>query len=445
MASYDEFSTLVGQIKRSAIDLFMKDEGYDLLGGEYVNGNRGSDLKVSRPGADGEGGGDWSVDDFLIEWLQNESKDAYFQESFANIRASVDAIVEPWTDLPDPADVEPIVETCRQVTRRLAAGGSTSDGAASGGGPLAGTLALIEQNLNAMSGQAIAAFKDKFLAQLGLAVSGYHAISIARGVNVASQQGLWQAARDDVAAILQTATQKIDAAVDAGSVDWNQVLTVVGWAAKGLSIFASGGATLPLQVAGLGIEILKDPPTGGNEVDKSFGDYAGAMDTLQGMLQGLSDRIAAEEQAIIDNITKNLANIRADTSSYDLSPPSVSGQDEVIAINPPLIEEITGTYMPSVKSELDSIASLALGCTTSAAVSRDPFIGVGVYGPSYTLYDLTVMLYELIKNLSWEVELGAQILHLVVGDFELAEQQRLDELDRLNEAIAAGSTYDPWD
>lgn len=446
MASYENLNEIVGRLKRASIDLWMKDEGYDVEGAEYTIASRGSDMNVTKPGADGEGGGDWHTSDFVQEWLIGGSKDDHFREGFAQIRANIDAIVEPWTDLPEVSGIAERVEECRQVARRLALSASSDSGGTSGGGQLGGTLGLIEQNLSAMSGLAIASFKDKFLSQLKVAVSGYHGVSVARGANVGALEGLFDSARVDVANLLDSAAGKIaDAAQAGGGAAWTQPLTVAGWAAKGLGIFATGGAGLAVAGLGLGIEILNTANPTAAQATAEFSGYPDAMDKLVASLQELSDKIAAEEQAIEDNVTTNLERIRADKSSYDLTAPVVNGNSDVIALNPPLIDEITQVYMPSLKAELDAIASEVLSMTTSAAVRRSAGVGLGVYGPSYKIYDLTIMLYELIKNLSWDVDKGGQALHLALGDFTASEQERADALNALAEEVAAGNAYDPWD
>ncbi|MCU1544197.1 MAG: hypothetical protein JWM50_2062 [Microbacteriaceae bacterium] len=84
MASHDDLETLVGKLKRSAIDAWLHDE----------------DGRSTRQAAL-----------FAILW-------------------SVDSLVERWTDLPDPSIIGDIVESSRQITRRLAGAAASVDGTA---------------------------------------------------------------------------------------------------------------------------------------------------------------------------------------------------------------------------------------------------------------------------------------------------------------------------
>jgi hypothetical protein len=444
MASYDDLGGLVGKLKRSAIDAWMHDEGWEIYGDDhYEMSSSSTNYKVSRPGSDGEGGGDWSSD-FFIELFVD--RDDEFKAAFSTIRSSVDALVKRWTDLPDPSTIGDIVESSRQITRGLAGAAASADGTATGSGDLAGYLELIEHNIDAMSGETIAAYKAKFLIQLGKAVGGFHAISVVSGAAVAGQQGLWEAARQDVADIIDGARKVMDSIAEGDSVTWSEALTVVGFAAKGLGLFASGGLSVAIGVANLGIDVVK-AGSGPTEVKNtiSAGSYENAIGDLEKALDGLASQIGVEEQLIDTNLSDNMANIRNDKTSYDLTQPPISSSEGIIVITKPLVDEITNTHMPAVAVDLDSIAAIGSSFSTYSAVSRDASIGIGQSGPSANMGEINWLLYELLKDLSWEVTKGAQSLKLAVAQLEDYEQSTADELARVAAEVGKGSTYNPWD
>ena len=117
MADYN-LGALVGPVKRAAIDAWMVENNWEIRHGVYEISSRSSSSKVTRPGPDGNGGGDWSGDFGWLFGLDN-NKDEQYQSAFAEIGESIDALVKPWLTLPDPADIEPYVEKCRLVTTRL--------------------------------------------------------------------------------------------------------------------------------------------------------------------------------------------------------------------------------------------------------------------------------------------------------------------------------------
>lgn len=73
MSDYSELGSLIGKLKRAAIDVYMTSEAnfYEVEGDRYRyrGSGRGMTQWCTRPGADGEGGGDVSMDgmpDFLV-------------------------------------------------------------------------------------------------------------------------------------------------------------------------------------------------------------------------------------------------------------------------------------------------------------------------------------------------------------------------------------------
>src|SRR5690242_6981849 len=70
MAEYSELAQLVRELKLAAIDAYMRTQPYPwtINGDQYEINSSGTHTKVTRPGPDGEGGGDWSSDNFIAEW-----------------------------------------------------------------------------------------------------------------------------------------------------------------------------------------------------------------------------------------------------------------------------------------------------------------------------------------------------------------------------------------
>ncbi len=435
---------LVGRLQQSAIDAWMHDQGWRLYDGHYEISSRGGSSRVTRPGPDGQGGGDWSSD-LLGSLFGLVDRDDEFQTAFGQIRQDIETLVAPWLDLPDPSSVSPIVEECRQVTRRLSGAASAQGGIAAGAGELGGYIKLIEQNSAAMSGELIASFKAKFLVQLGQVVGGFHAISVVRGADVAAQEGLWTAARSSVDRILVQGREAFDAVAAGGSITWEQVVDVVGWAAKGLKIFATGGLATAFEVGGLGVEVVKATAPATTTTDKATpGSFDEAMTQLRTAFSTLNTQIRDEERQLDDNLQTNLRNIRNDPTSYDLTQPPIHDGDGILLIQRALVEEIYRVHMPAVADELDRIGNLALQSRTSWAVTRDASIGIGATGPSSSVSEMNLLLYELVKELAWEVRNGARNLELAIADLDRQDAKVAEELAKIVERIEKGSSYTPW-
>ncbi|WP_444663975.1 hypothetical protein ACT17Q_00590 [Cellulomonas sp. CW35] len=436
---------LVGQLKQSAIDVWMREQGWRLYGDHYENGSRGSVAKVTRPNTDGSGGGDWSAD-ALSTLFGRVDRDEFFIAQFDAVRRTIDEIVAPWLALPSPASIAPLVEECRQTTRRLSGAARIEDGEVTGGGELTVHVSLVSQNLTAMSGTLIASLKAKFLGQLARAIGGMHAISVVRGIDVAAQQALWAEAQTAFEDILVTARTALDAIAHGRGPEWNDALQAAAWVAKGAGIFATGGVSAALEVGGIAIDVLSATaaPSPSPEV-KAPTSYAGAIASLRSELSRLSDRIESEERLVARNAARNVTQITQDRTSYDLSQPAVYDLEPAMVLNASLLEEIYAVYMPEIATELDAVAGgVPISSALRRAVARDATIGLGAHGPSDNVAELTQLLYNLLRDLAWEVRSGARNLELAIASIEERDAQVAEELRRIVKRIDAGSPYAPW-
>lgn len=451
MAEYSEVEGMIPSLKRAAIDAYMRTQHYPwtIEGSHYVIDTSDTETKVTRPGPDGEGGGDWSSDNFIGELISGGSQDEKFDEAFDSIRSRIDAAIEPWLNLPEPTDIAGQVEELRQITRRLSGAAAASGGGQTGAGVIPGNIGLIVENTDAMSGSAIAAFKSSFLAQLGPVIGGMHGISLVLGGAMASEEGIWTAARQTVADAVAGALSASESLAASGSSGSPAVaLAIAGWAAKGAKIFVPGAGPV-LEVAGLGIEIISgstEVATEEKTIDGS--DAVAVLEKFEQVLSELNARITTEEEALNTNITTNLANVRADTSSYDLTVPPVRDSpddaSDVIIYQPDLIAEITKTYLPAIATELTGAADLTIGTAMSNVTIRDGSVGIGTTGPSGAWAQLRYLLYELLKNLSWDVTVGGTNLDLVMQDMTAREEHIAQEIERVLAQLDAGNPTDPW-
>jgi hypothetical protein len=447
MASYDELDTLIGKLKRAAIDAYMRDGGWDVQSDKYEISSRGPDFTVTRPGADGEGGGNWESNDAFGDLFGILDRDEEFQSAFGDIRERVDNAMQPWFNLPDPAEIAPLVESMRQANRTLSLSASTGGGEATGGGSIAGYLRGIELASDAMSGETIGAFKSRFLFQLEKVVTGHHAITVVLGSALAAQEGLWKEARQTVADTVDQAANAMTAYANGGDPNWEIVLKVAGWAGKGLKAFVTGGASGILDGADVGITILQDVAKS-KKADGPSSGFEGLMSSFEKALTQGNDAIKAEEQELQDNIETNMSNIQADQGSYDLAAPSILGVDDdsdlagLIITNQGLVDEITNVYMPDLKAELDSASDHVWGGFSNAAFQRDGRVGISAFGiDDFQLYWL---LTKMLKDLSWEVDNGAVTLKLAIRDIGQADTSAEDELERHADRVRAGSGWEPF-
>lgn len=440
--TYENLPTLIGELKRAAIDAYMKSQGWDIEGDKYNISSSSTSYDVTRPGTDGQGGGDWDWNGF---WdIGNSDQDAKWRAAFDDVRGNIDDTMERWLDLPDPAELDDDVEQLRQANRLLsfAAAGGT------GGGKIGGYLTGVQENLSAMSGATIATFKADFLLQLEKAIGGHHGLTVILGGAMAGTKEIWTRARQTVVDIVDQTRGALDAYAHDNGPDWEVVIKVAGYAVEGIGLFATGGVSTALKGAGQGLKILTDVNSKKNTTaTKPSLDYDGLMKGLGKALDELAAAIKVEETAQKDNLDLNTRYVRADKGSYDLSKPAILGisddsQAEIIVINRPLVNEITGTYLPNIATELTEAGSQAYQATYQAY--RDGSIGIGASGINTEFSELQWVLIDLIRDLAWETENGAKSLALAIEDIGRADTDVEDALEKHARLVKDGSGHTPW-
>ena len=419
--------------------------GWSVRDDRYEISSRAGTASVTRPAADGSGGGDWHHTSWLSRVLVDEIRDDEFQRAFDAIRARIDSILAPWWNLPDPVVIAAEVDDARKTAKDLSGAASVAEGTVTGGGDIVSALGLTAENLDEMSGQTIATFKMKFLGRLGTAIGGMHAISLIQGASLAAEEGIFREARRAVAEAVDKAREACDEIVHSGSgINLYVTLTIAQWAVKGAEIYAKGGVAAVFEVPKLGLEMIKEVTSSGDVFEGEAAAYEETLSFLESALRAIDEEIKSGEKAIQDNLVKNLNQIHSDKLSYDLQLDAISSPQDITIISKPLVEEVTKTYMPSIAENLNKTAHAALGVRMAPVVTRDGSVGIGATGPSEEFNKLNWILYELLKDLGWGVEMGAKNLDLAVADLLGVDASIQAEMKKIAERIEGGSGVDPW-
>lgn len=481
MASYEEFESMIGPLKRAAIDAYMRDDGWVLAGSEYQNiGGEGQVMEtIDRPDENGSGGGGWEAGDLIGDLLGKvgigDRGDEYV-DRFGTIRGNIDDLLDRWKGLPEPTDIAKVVELMRQAQTTLSVGASNEDGTVSGGGDLAATINSAVAKTTQMGGGMIATFQRDWLNKVGLAVRGQHAVALVIGQALAPEEKIWEQARQAVADAVDSATKSFDGVANGGGVDWDVVVKITGYALAGASIFAPQLA-IPIAVANLGLDIASDSLSQTDSAPDAPDDsFDAVMSTLDKTLEQIKLDITSEEETIQSKLTKNLVQIRTDrtgditrrASNGSRVPdrPAILGIDdgqdlhrydgrwEEIKIDHVLLEDIYEKLLPHTSSgagaadELDAAQSFVIQSLVGSELVRDGDIGIGSSGPTYEINEVVWLLYELCGNLAWECENCAKSLRLGHQDLrenDAESQRRLDKhLKEIQDQNRPGSAFDPW-
>lgn len=162
-------------------------------------------------------------------------------------------------------------------------------------------------------------------------------------------------------------------------------------------------------------------------------------------MKKIDTEITEGEKAVKENIINNLKIIRSNKQAYDLTVETIRSKEGVVILNYDLINEITGVYMPGIADDLADTSRKTMNVSMSAAVFRADSIGIGATGPNAQFSELGWLLYELLKDLSWDVRVGDANLKAAVELIQNEDAARRDAFNASIENIKRGSDVDPWD
>lgn len=454
MATYEELDSLVVALKVARINAWMRSEGWKEGGateGGWTNpygGPYGLEQRVSGTDGNGEGGGEYSDD--------NGFESSAYVDGFNAIRSAVDDHLEPWRTLPDPRVIQGWIDPMRLATSEIAISAVDTDGRPTGGGEIVGAIDLALTAAKEWAGDTAAAFKLNFLSQIGTAAGGEYALCLCLGGHLEAQKGIWTEARQAVADIVVNTTKAYDAVTYESGLDWGLAFKVLGYAAAGASIFATGGAAIPVAVAGLGITVASDAydasPVGQGAPSVS---YDSVRDAMPGYFTELNAHIVEEESAIRTNLNQNLNVVLANKSTFDLSRPALLDVDDDsdlsrdnIFYRDQEVRDMCGTYLPAVARHLFR-ASQRLSDAYAGAFTidfkRGEGIGIDANGPMEEWTNLRAITQDLLAELGEETRASARTLDLAMSDIGQQDTRARDALERHARTVGDIGTIDNFD
>lgn len=427
----------VGELRRAAIDAWMREQGYEVRGSEYhkTDGIFGTNvLTVTVPNAAGHGGGDFDSWDIRVR-----DETAQFKAAFADIGAAINDTFAPWYEAPEVEGIDALVDICGAQSDALALEPSLVRGVIAGSGDLSQKLSKIAELASHMSGASITAFEESFTERLPNALAGCHAVSLARGAAVASEASLWRNARRNIGRIAAEATAVFRGIAAQTPHDETVALTVAGLAAEGLALFGRNPAA---EFAAYLIHASSTLAGSSTDVDLLSGSFDLGMSSLRTAVRRLNSAITAEEDEIARVLTQNVASIESNSATFDLTPTGIRDVDGwTISMASDEVDRITGVLMPEMADTLRTVSTEIWATSPANVLARPAQLGSGSSGPTREFGELGQVLYSLLRDLAWEVTSGAKNLELAARDFF---DQEADMARSLNEAARALETENPY-
>ena len=210
------------------------------------------------------------------------------------------------------------------------------------------------------AGGTASAFKLGFLSPLSSAVGGQYALCLCLGGHLEAQKGIWTETRQGVADIVEQTTKAYDAVTYDSGLSRSLAFKVLGYAAAGAAIFATGGAVIPVAVAGLGITVASESyEAAQDEQSAPAVDYGSVRNKMPQLFDALAEAVRTEEVSIRDNLNANLNVVMNNQPSFDLSRPDLLNIDDDsdfssdnIFYRDQQVRDMCTTYLPAIGNHL---------------------------------------------------------------------------------------------
>ena len=449
---YDNLDTLIGELKRSAIDAYMHDHEYTVSGSSYeeVAPNRSvGESVVERPQEDGSGGGKEVI--YFTDGPPSKSEG--YSDTFDEIRHEIDSRLKKWKNLPNPREIEIESSKCLEVTKVLASTATTQNGLiVPAGMVIPANLELIGHKLRSMKGETADAIQAKFLTALSAAVGNLNRVSIYLGGALVAEEKVFSAAREAVAKAVHEAKEVCDKVARGDGSEMKIAVNIAKLVADGIAAFTGPlGAAYKATTIGAGVSSVALGGIDASKVESSgevkssdVKSYDQALTALDTALDAINLDIRNGESALSANIVDNIDIITGNRSAFDLSFESIRSKEKLLIVVPEDAMAIAKSHLPPIAEELSKTARSALGFSMTTAVMRDEGVGIGPKGPGEMFASMRTLLYELLRELAWDVENGAANLRSAIELIENEDANSKAALEQSARNIDKGSRIDPW-
>lgn len=431
MAEYSELSSIIGKMKRAAIDCWMADQEF-----YPVSGNEGTYCKWGwapyqyfRPDENGNGGGK------SVGYGDGVTCEAAFDD----IRAAVDSVVADWKSLPDGSKCS---GPQRQVTTAGAQLGTDAIGSSvQNGGQIATSNDTINQVvLTTMEGSFRVPFLMKYYTKFSSIQSGLGQACVILQANYAAESAIWPAARTDAATILDTARaawEKCAADKSAANTTYNlSVAAAVATAVAAIITAPVGG--VGVAVGGLasvsaGISVSLAGAQHDVAVSMPGSSYAEILNELKTALTKLSTKIAEQEKILISAMTEAENTMRLDLGGYNLDAVSL-GDYRVHEATMRLSQDNAAIVSGNMTRVEESLTRAVTGIGSAPEANPTPRpsgIGASASGTHHSAQGLHALTARCLSLTAAEYANGHKLFDATVADFFTTDAAAKDSVNTL--------------
>ena len=426
MQNYENLATVIGQMKRAAIDSYMADQGFNRY---WYNDTRYAKWGwarhfYTRPGLNGEGGG--------IPVDTGPFNPDSVAPQFDSIREQIDSSLEKWLDLPDGSACEDPRDAARSATSQL--GGEAPGETNTSSSEIAVHNSHVVREMSFIEGNFTTNFMYKYHTQFAFVVEGTTAACALLEMSYGAQRAIWPAARDDLVTLCQAVKSAWEHHAETqaqASIDLT--LSILAAAATAATAVLTAGTSAiavgALTVAGAAATI------GGQELAKqvSGAGYQEIFSSFRLSLAQLNAAIREEEQKLQDIVNEVISTMSTDRADFNLAHYSLGDypyQDGTMAMQRWRSDKVTRS-MGDISAVLDSVRSSLDAPPDKNPTPRSSNVGIGVSGVHYAVSNLHYRISTALEKTLAEYERGLDLFNATVEDYFNAEVDNGAEIERL--------------
>lgn len=372
----------------------------------------------------------------------------YFQQSFAEIRATVSEILNPWRSIPDPEELSSPLTAMISMAKNLQLESTQSKGAIlTANGELVTTIESIRANADRMSGETMEAFQEKFLRKLEVAIGSLRSAALARGNLADAHRVVWEKSRKKLHEILQWVEVGLREVAEGGEHSAQAKLGTLDFALKLAQLAPVGGVAAKIGMTAVSMA-ARNVPTENSAFWKpeDLRSCTGALSQVSTALAGLDKHSRSAEISINDYTVECIHAIEANRGLFDLRPSKIEARglnDPREFSYPPFeINQLVTKYMPGFASEIQQIAASTSGKEISTALSRAS-IGLPPCGGGAQIDQLGELISALLLDLASEMQNGAIELGAALKEFLDLEDSIVEDTRKFLSELDASHDDDP--
>lgn len=435
-----DFASEVRRLKRGAIDAWMSQEGYAVAERDYVRLAVPVSLAaparywlVSRPGEDGEGGGDLRLLDGIHEYDVSDgggNPGAHFDA----IRSHIEGIVSRWRTIPKPSAFTDDAARFAELTGLLS--GTAPAGSTAGAGTAIASLNAAAADMEQLQGVAFAAFEERFIVHLSAILGNLAGLSLAVVTSLEVEAELWRRARADSIEAVRLAANAMDQVVatrSAASAELSlSVVGAIGAAAATVGAGASTGPGVAVVAVAAGVVLVTSLVSSISDFFATIegATYEAVAETLVNGLNTLNDAIGENEQAIIDAAKQTITAISDHGDRFNLADVDIAEHPDAgfIEVNDAAASEVIVHFSEALDA-LEQLRPYVAQAPNRAAGTRTG-IGIGATGPTPAVVALHLAMSATFASTLTTMDTGLRGFAAVLDAFA--------KLDDDNGAIAHG-------